>query len=450
MRIAMFMPALGPDALGWRVHCDFAEAIERLGHDFRLLTTPAPAVVQRRPPGGTARTEPLTVQSGETTATLPGDPGATQAAEPPSARSITVLEESAWSHRLATAGRPFLRTRQLAPAAGALSRYLKQHGADIDLLHLEVAYPHGAAGMLATMRSGWDGLVGITPMGEDVLVVADRSYGMRRHVVPAALVNRTLRRAAALRCISPMFEQHIAALSPDNPRRVIPLNMSAEATEAAGADSDSAKAFRAAARARVDEDFGTAGRPLVLSFGRLHPFKGIDYLVDAAAAIGDATVLLSDGPMIRTVASLSVRPFGDIATLLRRRADEKGVADKVNVAGGVHPSRALEILAAADAVVVPSPLESLNKVCMEAAAVGTPFVVTETTGISAWVPSEGVGIVVPPRNSACLAWAIEEIIGGHFAYDAEAAAGFALRFSPDRIAGEVMDFYEEIAESRGG
>jgi len=116
----------------------------------------------------------------------------------------------------------------------------------------------------------------------------------------------------------------------------------------------------------------------------------------------------------------------------------------VRIVGGVHPSRALDVLAAADVVVVPSPLESLNKVCMEAAAVGTPFVVTETTGISAWVPDEGVGIVVPPGDSATLAWAIDEIIGGHFNYDARAAARFAARFTPQRIAAEVMEFYEAI------
>ena len=87
-----------------------------------------------------------------------------------------------------------------------------------------------AAAMIATARSGWKGPVAVTPMGEDVLVVADRSYGMRRHAVPAALVNRTLRRADALRCISPMFERHIAALSPHNPRRAtLPCTSRAEA-----------------------------------------------------------------------------------------------------------------------------------------------------------------------------------------------------------------------------
>ncbi len=405
MRIAMFMPALGPTVLGWKVHQDFAAAVERLGHSFTLLTTPAPG--------------------DQADADLP-ETVATVLTEPPS------------SHFWGKAGRPVFRTAGLLPAAAALSDYLRTHGDEIDLLHFEVAYPHGAAGALATARSGWRGPVAVTPMGEDILVVRDRSYGMRRYPVPSWLVNWTLRRAAALRCISSLAERQIAELSPHNPRRVIPLNISDEAAAATGMSDDERSHFRAAARAKLDEEFGTAGRPIVLSFGRLHPFKGIDYLVDAAASIGDATVLII-GP------SLSLKGVGDVATALRRKAEVEGVSDKVNVAGGVHPSRALEILAAADVLVVPSPLESLNKVCMEAAAVGTPFVVTETTGISAWVPDDGVGIVVPPRNPTTLAWAIEEILNDHFDFDAGEATAFAERFFPDRIAAEVMEFYEEAA-----
>ena len=32
MRIAMFMPSLGPAALGWQVHLDFADAVRSAGH----------------------------------------------------------------------------------------------------------------------------------------------------------------------------------------------------------------------------------------------------------------------------------------------------------------------------------------------------------------------------------------------------------------------------------
>ncbi len=446
----MFMPGLGPDALGWDVHLDFARAVESLGHEFRLVTTPAPqpsrtSATKPDPPGnGPESTRKLRATPATGGSSSPARSDAREPARdtrepgvgsPRPDPSITVLPELPADRRWTAAARPLLRTGQLLPAAAAFTRYLDENGGDIDLLHFEVAYPHAAAGTLAAKRSRWRGPIAVTPMGEDVLVVPDRSYGMRRYPVPAAMVKRTLRRAAALRCISPMFEQHISALSPHNPRRVIPLNVSTAVARAANTTAAERDAYRRAARASVDEDFGTAGRPLVLSFGRLHPFKGIDLLVDAAAGIGDATILVI-GP------SLKVRPFGDVAATLRRRADQQGVRHKVNVAGGVPPARALELLAAADVVVVPSPLESLNKVCMEAAAVGTPFIVTETTGVSAWVPREGVGIVIPPRNVATLSWAIEEIVDGHFKVDPEALRQFARQFTPERIAAQVMDFYE--------
>jgi len=429
MRISMFMPSLGPDALGWKVHLDFAAAVNRRGHEFRLLTTPRPG------------TE--TAPGAETMAGVDGvsargaDSGSDVAAGRAVDRAVEVLEEPHAWRRFAAPARPLLRTRILLPAAGALAKHLKEHGAAIDLLHIEVAYPHGAAAALAVARTGWPGPVVVTPMGEDFLTVRDRSYGMRRYPAPAALVSWSLRRAAALRCISPMAERRIAKISPDNPRRTIPLNISDEAAAAAAMDGNERTRYRQTARAALDEEFGTAGKPVVLSFGRLHPFKGIDFLVDAAAKIGDATVLVV-GP------TMNVRPFGDVATLLERQASRLGVADKVKIAGSVHPSRALEVLAAADLVVVPSPLESLNKVCMEAAAVGTPFAVTETTGIADYVPDEGVGIVVPPRNTAALAWAIDEVLEGHFCPDAARQAEFASQFTPDRIAAQVLDFYEQL------
>jgi glycosyltransferase involved in cell wall biosynthesis len=77
-------------------------------------------------------------------------------------------------------------------------------------------------------------------------------------------------------------------------------------------------------------------------------------------------------------------------------------------------------------------------------------VVTETTGIAAWLPDEGVGIVVPPANPAALAWAIDEVLEQHFRVDAGRAAEWAGRFTPDRIAAEVLDFYEAVLGERPG
>ena len=396
----MFMPGLAPTALGWGVHVDFARAVEALGHRFEMLTTSSDGAHPRR------HTEPHA---------LPLSP--------------------LWQ-ALGQAAAPIVRTRGLFPAAAALATHLRRDGGSIDLLHVEMAYPHGAAAAVAVRASGWTGPLVVTPMGEDTLVFDPALYGFRRHPIPRRLVEWTLRRAAYVRCISPLLEERIAAIAPDTPRRVVPLNVSSDVSAAAEESVSVRAERRRAARRALDADVAT-GRPTIVALGRLHPFKGIETLVRAMVTVENG-VLVIVGP------SLRVGPLGDTATRLLGLADEIGVRDRVRWVGPVTPTRSLDILAAADVVAVPSHVESLNKVCVEAAAVGTPFVVTETTGISAWVPDEGVGIVVPPGDPKGLGRALTSVLEGRWSPDPARLAAFVRPFGPKTVAVEVVDIYETV------
>jgi glycosyltransferase involved in cell wall biosynthesis len=401
VRIRMFMPGLAPDALGARVHRDFAAAVNALGHEFRILTTESQsASIDAR----TADAEVLALSS-------------------------------AWVRADALAA-PWLRTRTVLSSAAALARHLRQHGDAVDLLHVEVAYPFGAAAMLGVAASGWKGPVAITPMGEDTLIVADADYGFRRYALPRWLIGRTLRGAAALRCISPLHEQEIARLAPMTPRRVIPLNVSASVVAASQESAETRAARRRSARNAVDAAYGTAGRPLVLCLGRLHPFKGIDVLIAALRRYPEATVLIA-GP------SLKIRSTGDEASRLGRLVEQWSLGDRTRFLGPVTPDAALQLLASADVVAVPSRLESLNKVCVEAAAVGTPFVVTETTGIAAWA-SDGLGVVVPPSDQAALAEGLQTVVARARPLDPDRIRMFVEQFSPQVAAAAVVAFYRDV------
>ena len=402
MRVAMFMPGLLPSSLGWAVHTDFARGVESLGHRFQLLTT-----------------------------------GSVQQAGAGTGSPAQVLPMRGASVRLGSLMRPLLRTRSVLPAAAALARYLRTSGRTIDLLHVEVTYPHGAAAALAVRLSGWKGPLIITPMGEDTLVLEESSYGFRRHPVPRALIRWTLTQASIVRCISPMLEQYVAKIVPERPRRVVPLNVSSTVATAACETRIERHNRRRAARELVDRECGTAGQKVVLSLGRLHPFKGIDVLVRAMRSVPNA-ILLVVGP------SLSVRPIGDVATRLTELAASLGLANRVRVVGETPPSRALDWLAAADVVAVPSHLESLNKVCVEAAAVGTPFVVTSSTGISSWV-TDGIGTVVPPADPEALAAAVNDAVGRRT--DEARIADFVKPFTPETVASEMVGIYREVADS---
>ncbi len=396
MRIEMFMPGLGPDALGALVHQDFAAAVRALGHQFRIVTTAA------------GRGEAI------------GD----------------VLPTSRVWRAADLAGAPLLRTRTLLSSAAALARHLRREGGAIELLHVEVAYPFGASASLAATAAGWRGPLVITPMGEDTLVHKASNYGVRRYRVPRWLVARTLARAAGVRCISPLHERAIAAIAPEVPRRVIPLYASAAVMAAAAEPEERRAARRRQARAALDAQRPTAGRAVVLSLGRLHPFKGIDVLIGAMREVPGAVLVIA-GP------SLALKATGDEAARLSRLIDRWKLRDRVWLLGPVPPDRALDLLAAADVLAVPSHLESLNKVCMEAAAVGTPFVVTETTGISAWVRHTPVGIVVPSGNEVALARGIRAALGQPPIKITEIQA-FVAPFSPGQVAADVCTFYEEL------
>lgn len=406
MRIAMFMPELDPGALGSLIYRDFRDALRERGHSFDCLVT-----------------SPVSTSVGE-------DDG-----------WMKQLPQSRGWQRADSLMSPWLRTRALATHAATLATYLRTKGRDLDVLHIEIAYPTGAAAALAAMASRWPGLIAVTPMGEDVLVVRDASYGFRRHLAPRALVSWTLRRAGAIRCISPLIQALVDQEWPGCFRRTVPLNVARKAVSFLEEPPSVRAERRRQARKLLEAQYPVAGKGLILALGRLHPFKGLDILIEALPAVADAHLLVA-GP------SLTVRPFGDVASYLSGIARVRGVSERVHWLGKVPPPQALDLLGGADVVAVPSHLESLNRVCVEAAAGGTPFVATETTGVTGWIPGPGVGLVVPPRDPPALATALNEILHGNWCRDDEQAAAFVRQFSPDRVAAQVVELYTEALTQR--
>jgi glycosyltransferase involved in cell wall biosynthesis len=313
------------------------------------------------------------------------------------------------------------------------------------VLHVEIAYPLGTAALFAVALSGWRGLTVVTPMGEDVLVVKDASYGFRRFPVPRLLVSWTLRRAGAIRCISPLIRKLVDEEWPGPPAHTIPLNVASWALSLNEEPAETRRSRRSRARQTLLARSGIPDAPLVVALGRLHPFKGMDVLVEALRGVPSAHLLIA-GP------SLEVRPFGDAAKHLADIARARGLEERVHLLGSIPPGEALAILAAADVVAVPSYQESLNRVCIEAAAVGTPFVVTETTGIAAYVPDRGVGLIVPPRSPPALAEALSQVIDGRWSPDAAQASAFVRRFAPERIGEDMLGLYQSVgtASRRAG
>jgi colanic acid/amylovoran biosynthesis glycosyltransferase len=142
----------------------------------------------------------------------------------------------------------------------------------------------------------------------------------------------------------------------------------------------------------------------VAAVGRLVEKKGFAYLIEAAARLDAETVhrvlLVGDGPL---------------RTDLERLAHARGVGDRVAFLGSMDPEGVREVLDSADLLAMPCVVaadgdrDSMPVVVKEAMAMEIPVVATDEVGLG-----EAVGVdrgrLVPPRDAASLAAAIEEIL----------------------------------------
>jgi glycosyltransferase involved in cell wall biosynthesis len=359
---------------------------------------------------------------------------------------ISETHDSILAHRLpVSAGLPLKAANR---ALGALTHYPYLAGAvrhyqrfirerRYDMVHIETAFPLGAVALLAQGRTGPP--LAVTLPGADIMAEPEFDYGYGRFAAVRALLPLVFRRAAVLRADSPQIKTLAVRLGAA-PEKIaaIPYNITADSFPPAGLPLG---ALRARSRAAVVARHGLdPARPIVVSLNRLHPFKGIVTLVEAvphAQQAGTQPQVLIIGP------SRTTPRFGDYGAFMQRRAAELGVADTVWFTGGIPHEQTFEYLAAADAVVVPSVAESFSRVVVEAAAAGTPPVVTRTTGVSDYVAEAGCGLVVPPRDPAALGDALARLLGDRALWRAfaERCPPFAEQFRTEKIADDLLRLY---------
>jgi glycosyltransferase involved in cell wall biosynthesis len=360
-------------------------------------------------------------------------------------RRTTTVEEGITIHRLPVSGNTPLKLANRAVAAllpypylaGAVLHYrhlLAERR--YDLVHVETAFPLGLVAALVPPAQSPP--LAITLPGADIMAEPAYDYGYGRFRAVRTLLPWVFRRARVLRADSPQIRELAVRLGAD-PRKVvaIPYNITADSFPPLG----DLRAFRRQSRTALVERHGLdPARPIVVSLNRLHPFKGIAYLVDALPhlrRLGLRPQLLVVGP------SRATPRFGDYGAFLRQRAAAQGVAEDLLLTGGIPHEAAMGYLAAADVAVVPSVAESFSRVVVEAAAVGTPAVVTRTTGVSDYVAAHDAGLLVDPRSGASIAEALHALLTDPAAWAgySRRAAAMAPAFSSDRIADDLLRLY---------
>lgn len=141
------------------------------------------------------------------------------------------------------------------------------------------------------------------------------------------------------------------------------------------------------------------GTPVALCVARLLRDKGICELVEAARLLRERGIAIR----VRLVGGTDLNPTSIPANTISKWSAE-GMVDIVG-----HSNRIVEEYGRAHIAVLPSYREGLPKSLLEAAASGRPIVATDVPGCrEICLPGE-TGILVPARDSAALADALEKL-----------------------------------------
>ncbi len=141
------------------------------------------------------------------------------------------------------------------------------------------------------------------------------------------------------------------------------------------------------------------GHRVVLFFGLLRPYKGVDTLIEAFAATPADTVLL--------IVGMARMPID----ALRRRAGELGIADRVRwVTRFVPDAEAAAYFARADVVALPYRETEQSGVLNTALAFGKPLVLSDTGGFHEVSSEHGAARLVPPGDGTALGVALREVL----------------------------------------
>lgn len=174
----------------------------------------------------------------------------------------------------------------------------------------------------------------------------------------------------------------------------------------------------------------------ILTVARLHPYKGLEYLIKAMEAVRKS----------RPGAVLYIMGRGTSAPELKALATATGLNDAVRFVETPVPNYEMPpIYSSADIYVQPSVIEPYGIAVLEAMACGKPTVCTRIGGMMDTVDDHTTGLLVKPADPMALSDAIVEISGDPVTMGRRARERAVEKFDWAVIAGQYKALIEEIA-----
>ena len=274
----------------------------------------------------------------------------------------------------------------------ALQRVVKQVGAS--LVHAHWWFPAGLAAKRPFV---------LTMHGSDVRLAAQKRWAH-------PLFRGVLRRATAITTVSHWLATQVQEIMPVVEPIVAPMPVNTAL-------------FASTPSARSSDE--------ILFVGRLNEQKGLHFLLHAVAAM-------------RQRARLTVIGEGPNADKLRQQAAALGIGDRVSWNGNVSRDALAQLYQRATVLAMPSVNEGLGLVAVEAQLCGTPVVAFASGGATDVIVDGASGLLVPAKDVAALAAALDRVIADRDLQDSLGATGRVqarMNFGPEAVAARYATLY---------
>ena len=172
--------------------------------------------------------------------------------------------------------------------------------------------------------------------------------------------------------------------------------------------------------------------PVVLCFGVIRPYKGVDVVVEAFQEVEGAELWVVGRPL-----EVSMERLRRLAPPGRVRFVDRYVSDAELPA----------YFRRADLLVLPHLSVDMSGVLFAGLAFGKAMVMSDVGGFRELVEDHGAGRLVPPGDSRALTATIGELLADdeeRRRLEERAVAAAAGPFSWDRIAGQTASLYEQV------